>query len=126
MRGIRKTNETMEGPVRQDKGVFVVEMCGRAMKYKLFSVDRNKQIAIHAKRNFLQGYLKIVPRAKMGSESIAHEAEVRMYYYRKSDVMRARRIIVFIKIQVVGQKNLEPKHLAQVKASLNFCFASQI
>ena len=85
MRGIRKTNETMEGPVRQDKGVFVVEMCGRALKYKLFSVDRNKQIAIHAKRNFLQGYLKIVPRA-----------EVRMDYYRKSDVMRARRIIVFI------------------------------
>ena len=50
---------------------FLVEMCGKALKYKLFSGDRNT-IAIHAKKKFFQVYLKIIPRAKMGSDSIAH------------------------------------------------------
>ena len=47
-------------------------------------------------------YLTIIPRARMGSESIAHEGE---------------RNNCFRKIQLVGQKNIETKHLSLVKAS---------
>ena len=46
-------------------------------------------------------YLTIIPRARMGSESIAHEAKG-----------------CFSKIQLVGQKNIETKHLSLVKARL--------
>ena len=35
-----------------------------------------------------------------------------------SEVMRLRGIIVFSKIQIVAQKNIETKHLALVKARL--------
>ena len=49
----------------------------------------------------LECYLTIIPRARMGSESIAHEGE---------------RNNCFSKIQLVGQKNIETKHLALVKA----------
>ena len=44
----------------------------------------------------------------MGSESIAHEAEGRMGYGLGGHG----------KIQLVDQKNIETKHLSQVKASL--------
>ena len=39
------------------------------------------------------GLLTIIPRARMSSESIAHETE----WAIDSEVMRARRIIVFVK-----------------------------
>ena len=39
------------------------------------------------------GYLTIIPRARMGSESIAHEAE----WAIDSEAMRARGIIVLVK-----------------------------
>ena len=45
-------------------------------------------------------YLKIIPRTRMGSESIAHEAE----WAIDSEAMRARGIIVLVKFQLVGQK----------------------
>ena len=48
-------------------------------------------------------YLTIIPRAQMGYESIAHEGE---------------RNNCFSKIQLVGQKNIEAKHLSLVKARL--------
>ena len=48
-------------------------------------------------------YLTIIPRARMGSESIAHEGE---------------RNNCFSKIQQVGQKNIETKQLSLVKARL--------
>ena len=40
-------------------------------------------------------YLTIIPRARMGSESIAHEAEGRMAI--DSEAMRARGMIVLVK-----------------------------
>ena len=40
-------------------------------------------------------YLTIIPRARMGSESIAHEAEGRMAI--ESEAMRARGMIVLVK-----------------------------
>ena len=46
--------------------------------------------------------LTIIPRAQMGYESIAHEGEGNN---------------CFSKIQLVGPKNIETKHLSQVKAS---------
>ena len=52
----------------------------------------------------------------MGSESIAHEAEGRMGYWLKGH--EGERNNCFSKIQLVGQKNLETKHLSQVKARL--------
>ena len=57
-------------------------------------------------------HLTIIPRARMGSELIAHEAE-------DSEAVRARAIYCFRKIQVVGQKNIETKHLSLFKARQN-------
>ena len=53
------------------------------------------------------GCLTIIPRAQMGSESIAHEAE---------EGHEGERNNCFSKIQLVGQKNIETKHLSLVKA----------
>ena len=52
-------------------------------------------------------YLTIIPRAPMGSESIAHEAEGRMGYgLRGHEVERNN---CFNKIQLLGQKYREQK-----------------
>ena len=51
----------------------------------------------------------------MGYESIAHEAEGQMGYWLRGH--EGERNICFSKIQLVGQKNIETKHLSQVKAS---------
>ena len=59
-------------------------------------------------------YLTIIPRARMGSESIAHEAEGRMGYWLRGH--EGERNNCFSKIQLVGQKNIETKHLSLVKA----------
>ena len=49
----------------------------------------------------------------MGSESIAHEAEGRMGYGLRGH--EGERNNCFSKIQLVGQKNIETKHLSLVK-----------
>ena len=49
----------------------------------------------------------------MGSESIAHEAEGRMGYWLRAHL--GSRNNSFSKIQQVGQKSLETKHLSLVK-----------
>ena len=46
-------------------------------------------------------YLTIIPRARMGSESIAHEAEGRMGYWLRGN--KGERNYCFSKIQLVGQ-----------------------
>ena len=66
-------------------------------------------------------YLTIIPRARMGYESIAHKAE----WAIDSEAMRARGIIVLCKIQLVGQKNIKTKHLSQVKARLQSSFTAK-
>ena len=58
-------------------------------------------------------YLTIIPRARMGNESIAHEAEGRMGYWLRGH--EGERNNCFSKIQLVGQKNIETKHLSLVK-----------
>ena len=60
------------------------------------------------------GYLTIIPRARMGSESIAYEAEDRMDYWLRAH--EGKRNNCFSKVQLVGQKNIETKHLLLVKA----------
>ena len=52
----------------------------------------------------------------MGSESIAREAEGRMGYRLKAH--EGERNNCFSKIQLVGQKNNETKHLSLVKATV--------
>ena len=59
-------------------------------------------------------YLTIIPRARIGSKSIAHEAEGRMGYWLRDH--KGERNNCFSKIQLVGQKNIETKHLSLVKA----------
>jgi len=49
-----------------------------------------------------QAYLTIIPLARMGYESIAHEAEGRMGYWLRG--YEAERNNCFSKIQLVGQK----------------------
>ena len=50
-------------------------------------------------------YLTIIPRARMGSESIAHEAEGRMGYWLRGH--EGERNNCFSKIQLVGKKYRE-------------------
>ena len=50
-------------------------------------------------------YLTIIPRARMGSESIAQEAEGRMDYWLRGH--EGERNNCFSKIQLVGQKYRE-------------------
>ena len=52
----------------------------------------------------------------MGYESIAHEAEGRMGYWLRGH--KGERNNCFSKIQLVGKKNIETKHLSLVKARL--------
>ena len=59
----------------------------------------------------------------MGSESIAHEAEGRMGYWLRG--YEGERNNCFSKIQLVGQKNIETKHLSQVKARRQSFFAAK-
>ena len=59
-------------------------------------------------------YLTIIPRARMGSESIAHEAEGRVGYWLWGH--EGERNNCFSKIQLVGQKNIETKQRLLVKA----------
>ena len=50
----------------------------------------------------------------MGYESIAHEAEGRVGYWLSG--YKGERNNCFGKIQLVDQKNIETKHISQVKA----------
>ena len=50
----------------------------------------------------------------MGYESIAHEAEGRVGHWLRG--YEDERNYCFSKIQLDGQKNIETKHLSQVKA----------
>ena len=59
-------------------------------------------------------FLTIIPRARMGYESIAHSAFGLMGYWLRA--YEGERNNCFSKIQLVGQKNIETKHLSQVKA----------
>ena len=52
----------------------------------------------------------------MGSESLAHDAEGRMGYLLRGH--EGERNNCFSKIQLVGQKNIETKHLLLVKVRL--------
>ena len=61
-------------------------------------------------------YLTIIPRARMGYESIAHEAEGRIGYWLRAH--EGERNNCFSKIQLVGKKNIDTKHLSLVKARL--------
>ena len=73
--------------------------------------------------NYLQSWtllqdltLTIIPRALMGSESIAHETEGRMGYLLRGHV--GERNNCLSKVQLVGQRNIETKHLSLFKARL--------
>ena len=52
-------------------------------------------------------YLTIIPRARMGSETIAHEAEGRMGYWLRGH--EDERNNCFSDIQLVGQKKYRDK-----------------
>ena len=74
------------------------------------------------KPNYISFYLFnniiiiIIPQARMGSESIAHEAEGQMGYGLRGHEGEMNNC--FSKIQLVGQKNIKTKHLSLVKARL--------
>ena len=59
----------------------------------------------------------------MGYESIPHEAEGRMDYCLRG--YEGERNNCFRKIQLVGQQNIETKHLSQVKARYEFFFTAE-
>ena len=78
-------------------------------KWLTFCVDTLK-LKADSKRKELERLLTIIPRARMGSESIAHEAEGRMSYSIRG--REGERNNCFSKIQLVGPKNIETKHLS--------------
>ena len=59
----------------------------------------------------------------MGYESIAHEAEGRLGYWLRG--YEGERNNCFSKIQLVGLKNIETKHLSQVKARYESFFTAK-
>ena len=59
----------------------------------------------------------------MDYESIAHEAEGWMGYWLKGH--EGKRNNCFSKMQLVGQNNIETKHLSQVKARLQSFFTAK-
>ena len=61
----------------------------------------------------------------MGYESIAHEAERRMGYWIRGYEPEGERNNFFSKIQLVGQKNIENKHLSRVKAKYQSFFTAE-
>ena len=69
-------------------------------------------------------YLSIIPPALMGSDSVAHEVEGFMGYLLRSH--EGKRNNCFRQIQLVGQKNIATKHVAQVKARLKSFFLAAI
>ena len=58
----------------------------------------------------------IIARARMGSESIAHEADGTMGYWLRAH--ECERNNCLSKIQLLGPKNIEAKHLVLIKARL--------
>ena len=68
-------------------------------------------------------YLTIIPWTRMGSESIAHEAEGRMGYWPRDHEGETNNCCS--KIQLVGQKIIETKHLPLDKARLKSFFADK-
>ena len=59
-------------------------------------------------------FLAISPWARMGYESTTHEAEARMGYWLRG--YEGERNNCFGKIQLVGEKNIETKHISWLKA----------
>ena len=59
----------------------------------------------------------------MGYESIAHEAEGRLGYWLRG--YEGERNNCFSKIKLVGEKNIEAKHLSWVKARHQSYFAAK-
>ena len=66
-------------------------------------------------RRFHVVYLTIIPRARMGSEPVRPKAE----WAINSEAMRARGIIVFSKIQLVGQKCRDKTTFSWLKLDVN-------
>ena len=61
-------------------------------------------------------YLTTIPQARMGAESIAHEAEGRMGYWLRGHESETNNC--FSEIQLVGQKYRDKTTLAIVKARI--------
>ena len=68
-------------------------------------------------------YLTIIPRARMGYESIAHEAFGLMGHWLRG--YEGERNNCFSKIQLVGPKNIKTKYLSQVKARHQSSFTTK-
>ena len=67
-------------------------------------------------------YLTIIPRAQVGSASIAHEAEG---HEGDSEAMRMRGIKSFSTIQLVGHKDGDKTTLASKRRFSRHCFGFQ-
>ena len=68
-------------------------------------------------------YLTIIPRARMGSESIGHEAEGRMGYRLRGH--EGERNNCFSKIQLGGRKYRDKTTLASKTRFSRHCFGFQ-
>ena len=79
----------------------------RSFDVKTLSISITTERFCSTLVNIWKKYLTIIPRARMGSESIAHEAEGRMGYLLRAH--ESERNNCSSKIQLVGQKNIETK-----------------
>ena len=72
---------------------------------------------------FAEQYLTIIPRAQMGSESIAHEVAGQMGYWLRRH--EGERNNCFSKIQLIGQKYRDKTTLASKTRFSRHCFGFQ-
>ena len=88
------------------KRLYTVTICQIYTSIKFTpSLSKSKRCYKFDNRKYKLKYLTIIPRARMGSESIAHEAEGGMGYWLRGH--EGERNNCFSKIQLVGQKYRE-------------------
>ena len=94
-----------------------LEVQGSILAFQMVSLDKELYTTLSL---FTQVYLTIIPRAQMGSESIAHEAEGWMgYWLRGHD---GERNDCFSKIGLVGQNYRDKTTLASITQFSRHCF----
>ena len=95
--------------------------CSLLLKF----VSRRTNFALISVRSecYLPCYLTIIPRAQIGSESTAHEAEDRMGYWLRG--YEGERNNCFSKIQIVGKKYGDKTTLASKTRFSDYYFGFQ-
>ena len=97
-------------------------LVGRTWTQDKEGIDEVQPLVDKLKKR-IKEHLTIIPRARMGCESMAHEAEGLMGYWLRG--YEGDRNNCFSKIQLVGPKNREEKNFSCLKLDFNPFFAAK-